>query len=455
MPKATLRTLCSVFMLCMILPCSVSAESIFLKDGSIIEGKISSENDQDTVIRLPDNSTRNIKRKNILRIIFGDEYKTKVFFYTANGQIVEGYIVDSSPRGFVYRKDLVSREEFAMLEQDVFLIVHKQIAILRKIDISAAAKKEQAAAREDSTGNHAVFLKNGSIIEGTISETPRGVTVYDQNRNKHVIEKNDILRTVYTAGYKRKIYIYKMNGDITEAYIVNEERDFYTLREKLSSGDETVLKKSKVNFIARVKLEEPQAGIIQNKTNEKRVPPEKAVWDKWYITAGIGPAFPTGLFKKTLANGKNSGGQIHAAFQYFVLPSIDGSVHIFAGKSGGNYSEQKYKLGYTQVNSFGMAGLLLTAGYSFALIDNRLNLHVYGGSGYSVVSITYKDGNVIVNPGRKYTRVYGYVPICVGIELPVRLFNINDYCSFFTEYTWLPDFESNMGFINIGVRYAF
>jgi hypothetical protein len=68
------------------------------------------------------------------------------------------------------------------------------------------------------------------------------------------IPKKDILRIIFDAEYKNKIYIYKLNGDVIEAFIVNEDRESYTYRTDLASSKETVLKKSQVNLISRQKL---------------------------------------------------------------------------------------------------------------------------------------------------------------------------------------------------------
>ena len=100
-----------------------------------------------------------------------------------------------------------------------------------------------------------IFIKDGSIIDGiVIKDTDKTSTVRTLNGKVMEISKKDILRIIFDAEYKNKTYIYKLNGDVIEAFIVNEDRESYTYRTDLASSRETVLKKSQVNLITRQKL---------------------------------------------------------------------------------------------------------------------------------------------------------------------------------------------------------
>ncbi len=100
-----------------------------------------------------------------------------------------------------------------------------------------------------------IFMKDGTIIDGiVVKDSEMSSTVRTQNGKVIEISKKDILRVIFDAGYKNKIYIYKLNGDVIEAYIVNEDRESYTYRTDLASSRETVLKKSQINLISRQKL---------------------------------------------------------------------------------------------------------------------------------------------------------------------------------------------------------
>jgi hypothetical protein len=95
------------------------AESIFLSGGSIIEGKIINENDRMITIGLIDKRTQDIERKNILRIIYNEDYKKRVYIQKMDDSIIEGYVVDETQDSYIIRNDLISAYETKIPKSDV------------------------------------------------------------------------------------------------------------------------------------------------------------------------------------------------------------------------------------------------------------------------------------------------------------------------------------------------
>lgn len=106
----------------------------------------------------------------------------------------------------------------------------------------------------------AVFLNDGSIIEGKImQDTDIFLSIKSLNEPARVIQRKDIIRVIYGKDYKNRVFIYKMDNSLIEGYIVYEDTDNYIIRENLTSRNEIVVSKDKVNSISKKKI-----GAVEN-----------------------------------------------------------------------------------------------------------------------------------------------------------------------------------------------
>jgi hypothetical protein len=144
----------SVFVL-LILPCTVFAESVFMKDGSIIEGKVIRDSDRAVLVKLADGSDKEIPRKDILRIIFDEEYKNKRYIYKMDGTSLEAFIVEEDKSGYTLRTDLDSAYEFKILKKDVDSISR------RKVVSPAPQVKKAEPSREENIRSSATRMRLG------------------------------------------------------------------------------------------------------------------------------------------------------------------------------------------------------------------------------------------------------------------------------------------------------
>ena len=87
------------------------AESVFLQDGSIVEGKTIKVNDEVIEVAIAGGKSRSIQRKDILRTIFDEGYKTLRYMYLKDGREIEGYIVAEDTVSYTYRTKLDSKHE--------------------------------------------------------------------------------------------------------------------------------------------------------------------------------------------------------------------------------------------------------------------------------------------------------------------------------------------------------
>ena len=101
-----------------------------------------------------------------------------------------------------------------------------------------------------------VFLKNGTIFEGkVVKENDSSLTLVSSDNTKIEIQRSNIIRVLFHKNYKTKKYLNKMNGDVIEMYLVDEDNSNYYYRTDLNSPDEVVIPKSEVNGITKTRLE--------------------------------------------------------------------------------------------------------------------------------------------------------------------------------------------------------
>jgi len=98
------------------------AESIFLKDGRIIEGDIIKETDKAMDVKLPDGKKMTIPRKDIIRTLVQDSYKTKMYIMKADKTVLPVYIVEEDNESYTCRIELESAEEFHINKSEVLFI---------------------------------------------------------------------------------------------------------------------------------------------------------------------------------------------------------------------------------------------------------------------------------------------------------------------------------------------
>ncbi len=115
--------------LCLVVVCSivvlvapVYGESIFLKDGSIVEGDIVKETDKAMDVKLPDGNKITIPRKDIVRTLVNTNYKTKMYIMKTNKEVLPVYIVEEDNESYTYRNELQSADEYKISKGDVLFL---------------------------------------------------------------------------------------------------------------------------------------------------------------------------------------------------------------------------------------------------------------------------------------------------------------------------------------------
>lgn len=113
-----------VCVLFLLLPVQIlHAESVFLKNGSIVEGRIESESRERITVVSPDKSRRVIQREDVIRILYYFDYKNRYLITDKNGTVLDVYMVEETVNSYKYREELYWPDEELIQKGNVRSIV--------------------------------------------------------------------------------------------------------------------------------------------------------------------------------------------------------------------------------------------------------------------------------------------------------------------------------------------
>lgn len=218
------------------IPSASYPESVFMKNGTIAEGRISGGDDNKIYIDLISGESMDIERKDILRVLVHDRYKDKIYLTKTDGETVEGYIVNEDNDIYTLRTSLNSTDETGIQRDKVETISTKK-ASERLLPPSVYSS---------------VFLKDGSIIDGHIvKEGARSIEIQPSEGERRAVARNEIMRIQYNNSYKDKKVLRKADGTRIEGYIMEEDSESYIYRTKLYSPVETRIYKNELRSISK------------------------------------------------------------------------------------------------------------------------------------------------------------------------------------------------------------
>jgi|GEM_PF-2887262 len=120
------------------------AESVFMKSGAVLEGKIIRENDAAVTLKNADGIISRIPRKNIQRVLYHDDYKQAKYIGTKDKKIIRGYIVAENNDGYTVRKDLKKKEELVVDKKNVLYVSSKRLVLAEEKNGISTEKNEKS-----------------------------------------------------------------------------------------------------------------------------------------------------------------------------------------------------------------------------------------------------------------------------------------------------------------------
>lgn len=118
----TFRYLSAVIVLMIAVSGPLYSESVFMKDGAIIDGKVVSENDNVIKLRDRDKKIRELQRSKVLRVSYEEGYKKRMYLKRRSGKTIEGHIVDESAKDYTIRDNLDSPAEYKVEKSDIIAV---------------------------------------------------------------------------------------------------------------------------------------------------------------------------------------------------------------------------------------------------------------------------------------------------------------------------------------------
>ncbi|HOD15411.1 MAG TPA: hypothetical protein PLA65_05245 [Spirochaetota bacterium] len=98
------------------------AEYVFLRDGSIHQGKIINDTAAVVTMQLKNGTVKAFTRNNIIRILYTDIYMGKHFIRLNTGEMLEAYQVDEDSETYTFRRELNKAEEFTVKRSNVLFM---------------------------------------------------------------------------------------------------------------------------------------------------------------------------------------------------------------------------------------------------------------------------------------------------------------------------------------------
>lgn len=365
------------------------AESVFIKDGSIIQGSIVSDTADTITMYTTEKKTVTIQRSRIMRILYTELYMGKIFVNLIDGSVIEVYMVDENRDTFTFRKDLYKPEELVIKREDVLFTTRTNpvgltgkatddtISISWKPPYTAVSRYrvyikskeeyklysepvETSAYLSGLKSNTEYKIKVTAISRDGIESTPSNeITVKTLNVPPDPPEKVRVKRKVDKAGKKMSALIswdssYDIDGKIKSYRIYRNDTD----------GVETTNKKE-----YEVKNLDPDTvyffniTALDNDGSESDKSRRVSTYDyRWYnLEAKADYIYPLGKF-----------GDVH---EYGYGALVQGTMeNVFIddlafGVETGYWQFKGVETYSTTVNMSFMIPVLLTASYRFNLFD--------------------------------------------------------------------------------------
>ncbi|PKL16418.1 MAG: hypothetical protein CVV49_16370 [Spirochaetae bacterium HGW-Spirochaetae-5] len=128
-----LKTIIITIQSAVILAMPLQAEFVFLKNGSIIEGKIVTDAKDSISIRDKESKVVDIQRSNIIRVLYTSMKLGRIYIQKRDGEGLVAFMVDEDRDSYTFRKDLYKPEEFVIERSDVLFIAEKNPSRLKGV----------------------------------------------------------------------------------------------------------------------------------------------------------------------------------------------------------------------------------------------------------------------------------------------------------------------------------
>jgi len=368
----------------------LSAEYVFLKDGSIVEGTITSDSASSVTVRTKDNKTRQIPRGSIMRLLYTELYMGKVYVQKTDGKNVVCYMVDEDRESYTFRKELYNPEEFKLRRDQVLFMARGNPSGLEgEVDTDSAELKwfppynpvkkyrvyikgpgDKAYRVADETGSKSLTIKKlksntkyflyvtALDSSGDESLPSNELTLVTKNLppDKPVITG---VETLPAGGYRISWNTSSdPDGKLAGYRLYRKSNGKTELIAEIKKNEYTLSKNENINNIYLTAIDDLKAES-----------PVVKVYNRYTPAMGISisPAYlyPMGKLKDMADYGAGAVIKYELSNYIFSKLELSGEMGFFYLPGKGSFLESE-----SEINSLMFLPVMFTAGYAFYLTDN-------------------------------------------------------------------------------------
>ncbi len=251
------KTIISLLILFAVLP--LKAEYLFLKDGSIIKGKVINDTPDAVTIQNEQNYVLTYPRFKIIRVQYSEINMGKIYVQMRNGENFRGYLIEEDRDSYTFRNIIDKPEEFLVPRPDVlFLAVRNPSGLKAKagytdielkwyrpfdkmnsFNIYLKTKKEDKYIKADTSSSNSIH------ITGLKSNMKYYITVTGiDDSGIETLPSKEIAVTTFA-----RVDVHLKNGKKFKTNLAAEDNEKFTFRDDINKKKEYIVKRSDILFI--------------------------------------------------------------------------------------------------------------------------------------------------------------------------------------------------------------
>ena len=461
--------LTSVLLLAFYLP--LSAEYIFLKDGSIHKGNIISDSAGSVTIIDAAKKRRAFKRSEVIRILYTELTMGKMLVQKKNGESFTAYMVDEDRDSYTFRNELYKNVEFKVPRLDVLFLAERNPSGLKgeadtdRIELSwyhpydkmekyniytKNSKKDKYTLRETSRRNsytledlpsNTRFFIVVTGIDSKGDETPYSNEIEVTTKNIKPDEPSEIVYSISSAGVRSLSWKPSVDPDgRVERYRIYG----------IDGADKKLLgetKNERFNVQGENSFGKLYVAAVDDKGDESELSRAQMAGRFKLVSFYPGVIFPMGKLADIAGGG--FGGAFSYSFNNYYMNGlsmgIDAGFYYLTGKD--SYDKIRKETAYSL-----LAPLMLTAGYRFEITET-VSVKPYLTAGIGLIYSDYTSIDQISDEYKDETLFDAGPAAGAGVEFLWR-YGYSSYISIRGSGVYLAGSDEGI-FVEAGIGFVY
>lgn len=421
-----IMTAAAVLIVSMVFVSTLNAESVFLKDGSIVEGSIISDSASFIKIKDKENKLRQVSRNDILRVRYTKLKMGKIYIQKRDGEGIVAFIVDEDQDSYTFRKDLLKPEEFVLNRGDILFMAEKNPSGLKTVgDMETDRVSLTWLPPYDSVKKYNIYLTKDkkNKFELADSTTGKSVTVKNLSSNTtYFLVVTSIDSDGYESSPSNELKITTKNRPPSEPVIISSgdvkasERTVmwepsndpdgklagYRIYVTNDDKREMIAEIKKTEFILKNALnyDKVEIAAVDDRGDESDYARVRILGDSTFLGFYPGVIYPMGKFGKMYNSGY--GGMFTFSERNWMFENSELGISLgYYYLQGKDLLEEKNK----DYQYYMFIPFYLTGGYNIRIGENFCFKPVIS-FGCAYVDARYKDALTASSPDKKLQEFY-------------------------------------------------